>query len=362
MNNCNIIIPTYNRPAYLKRILHYYNDCKIGYQIIVADSSTYENKELNYRIIKQFPDLDILYTGKYPNSIEANRKIFQVLELIKTKYCVICGDDDFITPNGINQSADFLENNQDFSVVQGYYVAFRIQNKVEKELQFEWKYTDSNQSIVFPDSEDRTSYHLSNYAVTTFYGVHRTNLLKMIFSESLKYSDDFYFGELLLTMLTLIYGKLKCLNILFAVRDSPVTHMYSPHIKQESLADYIKVGTYQEKYARFVDCLSTHLSLQAQIDIEKSEEIINDAMSTYLKKYVFPNIKTPWTTKISMSMERLNLPGWLDEGIRKAYRRFTGENDPKWFPLDAAASSPYYEELTRISHLVFSSLQMKSVL
>ena len=45
-----IIIPTYNRPKYLERILSYYNGFKENYNIIVADSSLNENKEINKKM------------------------------------------------------------------------------------------------------------------------------------------------------------------------------------------------------------------------------------------------------------------------------------------------------------------------
>ncbi|MBA7581945.1 hypothetical protein ES708_23862 [subsurface metagenome] len=47
MNNlCTIIIPTYNRPDRLKRLLDYYNKYGKNFNIIVADSSSKENKRL----------------------------------------------------------------------------------------------------------------------------------------------------------------------------------------------------------------------------------------------------------------------------------------------------------------------------
>ena len=49
-----ILIPTYNRPGYLKRMLGYYNDFGVVYNIIVADGSSDEikmvNKESDYQL------------------------------------------------------------------------------------------------------------------------------------------------------------------------------------------------------------------------------------------------------------------------------------------------------------------------
>lgn len=56
-----ILIPTYNRPEYLKRVLGYYADYQVACDIIVADSSSDENKELNRGAISSFSNIDISY-------------------------------------------------------------------------------------------------------------------------------------------------------------------------------------------------------------------------------------------------------------------------------------------------------------
>ena len=44
-NKCTIIVPLFNRPMHLKRLLTYYNYHKINHQLIIADSSSLENKK-----------------------------------------------------------------------------------------------------------------------------------------------------------------------------------------------------------------------------------------------------------------------------------------------------------------------------
>ncbi len=60
MKNLTLVIPTYNRPQFLQRILEYYNNCKVHFKIIVVDSSTPLNKKLNKKISAFLPKLDIL--------------------------------------------------------------------------------------------------------------------------------------------------------------------------------------------------------------------------------------------------------------------------------------------------------------
>ncbi|NQU02533.1 MAG: glycosyltransferase, partial [Syntrophaceae bacterium] len=64
-----IIIPTYNRPQYLKRILSYYDEYGTAYNIIVADSSSDEIKKVNEETISSFSNLDIQYFNSYSADI-----------------------------------------------------------------------------------------------------------------------------------------------------------------------------------------------------------------------------------------------------------------------------------------------------
>lgn len=262
MTNCNIIIPTFNRPSYLKRILSYYRDSETAYNIIVADSSSDENKELNKKTISSVSNLAIKYLDNYSIEINTHHKMADAINYAGEKYCVFCADDDFITPNGINQSVDFLEQNSDFTVAHGSYISFHLKTDDREKQQFCWKPADSDESITLAEAESRLIFHFSNYNPTIF-AVHRTELLKMVYNEALKSKvDPLFFGELLPSMLTLVYGKMKRLDVLYAARDcGSIRNGYWP-----SLRDAIKAGIYDEEYAKFRDCLAMHLSQQSRLD------------------------------------------------------------------------------------------------
>jgi glycosyltransferase domain-containing protein len=132
MSNFSLVIPTRNRPNRLRRLLDYYDKYGKGFNIIIADSSSNDNKKLNKKSVLIFSNLDIHYIDKYPSKIESSHKINNALNYVNTKYSVLCADDDFIIPNGINKSVDFLEKNSDFSVAQGKFIAFSIKNNDKK--------------------------------------------------------------------------------------------------------------------------------------------------------------------------------------------------------------------------------------
>lgn len=353
MVNCDIIIPTYNRPAYLHRILDYYDSFGEALSIIVADSSSDENKKLNRDIIASVSNLNIRYLDHYSTEINPHHKFSDVVNYAKQKYCVLCADDDFVTLNGIKQSVDFLEKNPDFAVAHGQYIGFHLEEDKKGERQFVWKLTDSHESIAFSGPAMRLSHHLSCYSQSTIYGVHRTGLLQMVYQEVLKSEvDPMLFGEFLPSMLTLIYGKMKCLDVLYAARDAYSTGSWP------TLKDAIRAGVYDREYPKFRNCLATHLSRQSRLDIEKSGKLVDDAMSAYLKKYFYPSKNKMSmgyiTTRIGQTLDNLHLPGWLNRGIRKPYKEFVEPRYVKKYSKDMSPFSKDYENLNRVRRHVLS--------
>ncbi len=345
-----ILIPTYNRPDYLKRILSYYNDYQIAYNIIVADSSSDENKELNKKAISPFSNLNISYINNYPLELNPYYKLADALNSVNTKYCVFCADDDFITPNGINQSVDFLENNPDFTVAHGRYISFRLEKTRGKKERFCWGPTYySHKSIAFSDPKSRLSHHPSESFIPSFYAVPQTDISNLSWGETLKSTGDYRFGELLPSMLTLIYGKMKCLDVLYGARDADsIRTVYLP-----SSEDFAKSDTYNEQYAKFRDCLAMHLTKRSQLDVEASKKVIDDAMSAHMKKYCY-NYKRVLLHKAEYVLE--HLPARMDKGIRALYRKLFLPRQGTDYPIS------YYNDLNKIRLCVLSRGNMKEMM
>ena len=314
---CTIIIPTYNRPKYLRRILSYYNGFEENYNIIVADSSSNENKKLNKKSVLIFSNLEIQYIDKYPSKIEPSHKITDALNYINTKYSVLCADDDFIIPNGINKSADFLENNQDFSCAHGHYISFNLKTDKIGEKNLYWQPIYPYKSILFTNAKERLFFHFSSYH-PTLYAVHRTDLLKKIFKETIEFADDDRFGELLPSMLDLIYGKIKKLDIFYSAREMIID---SAGRTSKNFNDFTKDGTYVKKYIKFKTCLAKHLSKKSQLSIDESKKVIDEAMSAYLKKSYSKNFKGILIGKMNNLLNALDLPESVDRNIRMLYRK-----------------------------------------
>jgi len=285
--------------------------------------------------------LDILHITDYPSTIHPIDKFCDISNYVESEYGLFCADDDFITPDGITQSIDFLEKNLDYSVAHGVYVRFSIKNNSDNKPYLLWQPAYPPESITFPDAKDRFYHNLANYSFPTFYGVHRTKDLKMILDETAKYADEVRFGELLPTLLTAIHGKIKCLDVLYAARDASSGSNIYP-----SLHDYIKEGIYDAKYSRFKNCLANHLAQKSNLEIGGAEEIIDTAMSAYLKNNF--GIKNRLSSKMSHVLDFLEFPDSIDTKIRSTYRKLVFAKQKNKPLLGNNIDSRFNDELNKI--------------
>jgi len=352
-----IVVPTNNRPDCVKRLLAYYSACQLNQSIIIADGSSEEIRIVNRETVYSFSGLRILYLDRYPPDTRFNDRLSDALERVNTSYCVICADDDFITPEGMNQSVDFLESNPDFSVAHGFYMCFYLESTESGKNALRWRTIYTHESIISPDPSVRAIKQLSEYATATFYAVHKTEFLKWAWAETLKHTEDtdILFGELLASTLTLVYGKMKCLDIMYSVKDLSRTRVGYV----QTFIDYKKEGTYKAQYLTFRECLSSHLSKQTQLSIRKTNKLIDRAMSMYMQiHYPRKSVLTFLTSMAGKFMDRIGLHGPIRTTISRSYKRLAGylstkeaENNPYELPRSLTQPS---EEIERIKRVILA--------
>lgn len=280
-NQIDLVIPTYNRPHLLRRILEYYYQNGKDFNFIIADSSSTENKARNKKIVDSYPDLNILYIDKFPQKMKQHYKFIGMISYIKSKYCVFCADDDFIVPNAIKEAVNFLEKNPDYSAAHGTHIGFET-FKFFLFNKFFWLFRQSPYSISSSDPVERVSRHLTDYS-PVIWAVRRTEVVKTCYREFQKVKFDPYvlpvFGELLPDMLTVIYGKVKNLNNFYAARQyfGSILSFYP------SLIDAKKAGLYNSEYNKFKKSLVTNLSKQKGVTRNRASKMLDQAIERYIK-------------------------------------------------------------------------------
>jgi glycosyltransferase domain-containing protein len=274
ITDITVLIPTYNRENKLINLIDYYKIYNFPFKIIILDSSSTDLSFFSSEKLKEYANITYI---KYDKEIFLTNKIHEGLKLVKTKYVVLNADDDYLVPESVIKSVNFLMNNSEFSFCQGLYISFK---EIKKET-LEWRKVYLNMcTIDFQKPSDRLLYFLPNY-FTIFYGVYRTELLLSNFYSTIKYTDDLRFFELLPAMLTAIAGKIKIIDDLYiALEESP----NSTGANVENMIDFKRNGSFDEKYNKFSEILINELIIHENIDYKIAKKLLDRAMKRFLLK------------------------------------------------------------------------------
>lgn len=326
-----MIIPTHERHKYLERVLDYYSSAT--FRIIVGDSTKiafsnlHKSKNIEYY---HLPDIPII------------EKLNKMLKLVESLYAVFCADDDFITQNGLGQAIDFLDKNNAYVVAHGQYCSFE-----KKGGGYSWRMTGyEHYSMEQNDPVERFLYHFSKYKLPTFYAVHRTETLRYNLTCAANYTDDVRFGELLPTLISVIHGKVKVLNVFYGARERIKT---SGGRTADTIVDHIISGTFNEQYKNFRNSLSNELVQHSNVSIKEAEKLVEKGMKAYLVNHYGHSIvllKIKCNTK--NFLERLGLLS-----VARKIRGVNNRNNKPVVPIEYNNSEhPQYQEWLKIDKIV----------
>ena len=151
----SLVVPTKNRPQFIRRLLSYYSRLQ-GLQIIIGDGSDPEFMDENRKTIAEFERADfeiIHYTPELPRRVRKGfeapygyaERIVTGSNLSDRPYIQTLADDDFSTPEFLFNSVTFLEKNLEFAVSAGINCALYVQNNscygpIEK-----WEFSENSQ-------------------------------------------------------------------------------------------------------------------------------------------------------------------------------------------------------------------------
>lgn len=120
MKDLTLVIPTYQRPNFLKRKLYHLFLQNCSSEIIIVDSSKEMQLKRNNTIIREYKKkLKILYHKVSPK-IHFAQKLYMGSKYSKTKYTVITFDDDYLNLIAVEKGMLFLKKNSDYTNASGY--------------------------------------------------------------------------------------------------------------------------------------------------------------------------------------------------------------------------------------------------
>ena len=263
------LIPTRNRPYFLRRLFVFMDLMDVKAAIQIIDSSQPEDQEHNRILIKEFRQrLNLHYM--YVN-LPIITKCRQAIEKIETPYLVFCADDDFLLPDGVYSCVDFLNRTPDYSCAQGIMVSLNTdkQNRC---------YRLRGYSIE-DDSPLKRFQRLGTNWYSTFYSVYRTPVIVKAYQVTDDACDDLrarIFPEIMLSQMSVILGKVKFFPRLYNLREEHVTNesAVTPNVQDQQHV--------RELYIGFRGCLALQLAEASKTTIDATQPIV-DKYYGYLK-------------------------------------------------------------------------------
>ena len=222
-----LLIPTYNRPKYLERTLHFLKVQKTSIPIIVADGSNTDNAARNRELCKDYGD-DVDYfhvpwqadsAGVLNNYCE---RYLKAVNQVKTAYVATCADDDLPIISSTLRCVEFLDKQPEFVACHGAYLGFRYVPRgiLIDELHY------SGPSIDGREAGGRLMQLHARYE-SLYYAVFRTGTQRAIINEAMQLTPV-NFIEIHHSTLAVLTGKIKRLDEIYYFRNLSV----KPHSRE----------------------------------------------------------------------------------------------------------------------------------
>ncbi len=302
-----LLIPTYNRPAYLRSLLGYLAARRFEYPICVLDSSFEQALSENRETIRGVA-LDISYQV-YDPAIHVTDKFALGAQSVDTPYCSFCADDDVLFTDHLDELLDFLDANPAFVVAHGYYVGFK------PGADFDLSCTEySAPSIAGDDGLKRIVEQVGNYQAI-FYGIHRTGTMKSILTP-LSRVKSFWAQEMLTSSLTLIAGGAYRMPKYFLARNT------GPSIATEGWHPYqffaIDPAELFREYTVYRTVTLEHLAADARCQATYRPDQMRRIFDLVYLKYLAPMISPAVMDYfIAQSMRPDAAPRQIIDGVWK---------------------------------------------
>jgi len=218
MSKLTIVIPTYNRHKYLLRSIKYWSDCDVD--VIILDGGSSALEELS---LKKLPP-NISY-HHLPIGILERLKIAS--NLIKTKYSILLGDDEFFIPSALNSAIKSLDSDPELVACCGQSLGFwpgKLRSWTPKKKILLSYIVYPERKFYLPnhnDSQHRMNEHMENFSPNGIYAVVRSpewkKIISIIAEETFSVHALF---ELQFELAISFFGKTKILDELFWIRSA----------------------------------------------------------------------------------------------------------------------------------------------
>ena len=320
-NLFTLILLVKGRDEFSMRWLKYMDEIDFKYPIVISDGA-------NDGFISQ-----MIKNHTFKNNIKINFKQFDTnngfksyyemkrdtLKEIKSKYSMICDNDDFIIESGITNIINFLEKNNEYISASGKILSYEIddmQFKTYGNLNFLPAYEYSRLLDPVSDWNKQINLVFESFQ-PNFYNIFKTEVLKKIFKEIVDLNfSDLVVNEFFIQLRSNTLGKSKILSTHHYLRQRGTSQISNNFdfsndlIKKDLPRDFRKLNDY----------ICTIISEQNGLNKQQIKDVLEKSFASYIKKcligsmlrYRYPKLfriklflKSCWLEKLKFISSRI---------------------------------------------------------
>lgn len=205
MRDLTLIVTTYDRPRYLRRLLQYLEVRLFGGVLHVVDASRDEIQEENARAVGRFRGRLAPRHIRLPTTTSLADTFKRAVHSVDTELLCYCPDDDFVDPDYMYEAAAFLRTHPEYSVCGGRFCLATTEDET-------WRFTiQSNDAAEQNDPLDRFVSLVESYW-PILRSVQRTEAAIDAASNLDAYMHDTVVGEALHGSTYALHGKVHVLD------------------------------------------------------------------------------------------------------------------------------------------------------
>lgn len=214
-----LVIPTYQGTPFLRRLLEFLRSERYLGLVVLSDNSSGEHRTFVASCPERYAEL-WLEVQAYDPGVGFLDKLLRTLERIEARFVMLCGQDDFVVPEGVETVLQALEADAGLSCARGRVARFHLR-PVQQEAAVRAAAVEFNKHPMLGYEQDsplpRVLAHMRAYT-STLYSVHRRELLLDSFRATDRATRNVVFWQYLSSCITVALGRVGCLNELFLAR------------------------------------------------------------------------------------------------------------------------------------------------
>lgn len=276
-----LMVPTYNRPGDLARLLRYLAHHSVAFPILVLDSGDDASKTANAALVSEV-DLNIRLIA-YESSMAPWEKFWRGSDEVKTEFCSLCADDDILMTDSLPPLVEFLHHHPDFSAAHGWY--FTFYNSVHLGIT---SVVYAGPSLDQDDPLRRLRDMFSRYEAVT-YAVYRAGIMQKAL-RAVQPVGSLMLRELLAGAVTVVSGKAARLPLLYYGRALGGSQLYDHwHPIDFMISSPEQMFAQYAKYRQILfECFQdSGYNAYSPADLRKLIDLIH---MRYLSEYVSPGM------------------------------------------------------------------------